>query len=357
MNKRTYTTVLLGIATTLGLSAPIPASAAESVSTKKLVIKDPADPAKRSIVVISKDVGVSYSDADAPGTHGVILQVYSATDEYCLRLPGGPEWSDNGKVWKYKNKATKTLVSVKDGNLLLKLRSGVGYTLADDGSQGAVNVQVQFGAGARYCMRCDAPKKDDEKGFKAGNCAATACDATSSDCFGGKIFISSQTYNGDLDGLAGADQKCQDLADAAGLVGPFKAWLSDGTTNAASRLTASAAPYQLADGTRVAHDFADLIDGALLAPINRDENGAFLSARAWTGTAPAGTACYRGNTGVCTSTSPSAGSGVTRTLCANWTAAVAQDESVTGVAQVDGRWTLEGDRDCTDQHRLYCVEQ
>jgi hypothetical protein len=50
-------------------------------------------------------------------------------------------------------------------------------------------------------------------------------------------------------------------------------------------------------------------------------------------------------------------SGVTRSLCANWTAAVPLDESVTGFAAVDGRGTLEGDRACPDQHRLYCIER
>jgi hypothetical protein len=358
MNKRTYTTVLLGMAAAIGLSAPDHATSAENIAAKKLVLKDPVDPAKRGIVVSSKDAGIAYSEADSPGTNGAILRVYSATDDYCLRLPGGPEWSDNGKVWKYKNKAAKNLLSIKDGKLLVRVKSGVTYSLRDDGSQGAVNVQVQFGtAGARYCMRCDAAVKDSEKVFTARDCVATACDIQASSCFASKVFVSSQTYNGNLGGLAGADEKCQDLADAAGLDGAYAAWLSDGSTNAASRLTPSGIPYELVNETLVANNFADLIDGSLVAPINRDENGVLLSARAWTGTAPTGTACYRGNNGVCTSTVPGMDSGVTRSLCSNWTTAVPQDQSVTGVAQVDGRWTLEGDRACTDQERLYCIEQ
>ena len=41
------------------------------------------------------------------------------------------------------------------------------------------------------------------------------------------VFVSSQTYDGNLGGLAGADAKCQGLADAAGLKGTFKALLLD----------------------------------------------------------------------------------------------------------------------------------
>ena len=41
------------------------------------------------------------------------------------------------------------------------------------------------------------------------------------------VFVTSQTFTGNLGGIAGADQKCQDLADAAGLPGIYKAWLAD----------------------------------------------------------------------------------------------------------------------------------
>jgi len=46
-----------------------------------------------------------------------------------------------------------------------------------------------------------------------------------------KVFVSSQTYVGNLGGVAGADSLCQGLATAAGLTGTFKAFLSDSGVN------------------------------------------------------------------------------------------------------------------------------
>jgi hypothetical protein len=73
-----------------------------------------------------------------------------------------------------------------------------------------------------------------------------------------RVFVSSETYTGDLGGLDGADAKCQALADAAHLGGTFKAWLSTSTVDAADRLTHSTRPYTLVDGTLIANDWTDL---------------------------------------------------------------------------------------------------
>jgi hypothetical protein len=55
-----------------------------------------------------------------------------------------------------------------------------------------------------------------------------------------RVFVSGSKWNGNLGGLAGADAKCQQAADAAGLGGTFRAWISDDATSASSRLTHSA---------------------------------------------------------------------------------------------------------------------
>ena len=94
------------------------------------------------------------------------------------------------------------------------------------------------------------------------------------------VFVTSQAFTGNLGGIAGADQKCQDLADAAGLPGTYLAWLADsGPASApASRFTqapnaylqpgiGSAAPQVVAD------DWADLTDGSLDRPFDVTENG------------------------------------------------------------------------------------
>jgi hypothetical protein len=106
-----------------------------------------------------------------------------------------------------------------------------------------------------------------------------------------RVFVTSTTYIGNLGGLVGADDKCQERADAAGLSGTFKAWLSAaGTGNsAAERLTHAPVPYVRVDGVQVAANFTDLVDGTLAAPISLDEFGnPFTINAVWTGTLPDG---------------------------------------------------------------------
>jgi hypothetical protein len=155
---------------------------AEDVSAKKILIKDNANPAKRQLQLQSADPGVLSAEADDPITNGASIHVYSATDAQCVLLPGGPEWTLKKGLWKYNNKITKNQVQMKDGKLIVKLKSGITYSLIDNGTQGAVNAQVQFGpAGSRYCMRCTATK-DTATQFMGKNCAATPCDAEPGSC-------------------------------------------------------------------------------------------------------------------------------------------------------------------------------
>src|SRR5678815_329072 len=121
----------------------------EDVGTRRLSIKD-GDPAKRLVQVLSIDAGVQLSEADDPAANGAALHVYSATDALCVVLEPGGNWQNTGTKWKYRNPITKNRALIGDGKLKVKIKSGVTYTLADDGSQGTVNAQVQFGSGTRY---------------------------------------------------------------------------------------------------------------------------------------------------------------------------------------------------------------
>lgn len=104
------------------------------------------------------------------------------------------------------------------------------------------------------------------------------------------MFITSTEHIGNLAGLLGADTICVNLATAAGLVGTYKAWLFDGTTSAANRLTQSPWPYVLVNGTKVADTWADLTDGTLDHAIDLDETGAVVAvSEVWTGTHTDGT--------------------------------------------------------------------
>ena len=155
---------------------------ATDVSTKRLVIKDPSDPAKRLVQVQSNDPGVRHSDADDPSANGAALHVYSASDDFCAILPAGAGWVSKPTKWKYKNKAAKTSAQVQDGKVVVTIRSGITYALADDGTQGVVNAQLQFGTGTRFCMRCSGNKKDTPKKFVAKDCSPAPCAAEPSSC-------------------------------------------------------------------------------------------------------------------------------------------------------------------------------
>lgn len=88
-----------------------------------------------------------------------------------------------------------------------------------------------------------------------------------------RVFVSSKLYNAALGGLAGADAKCQTLADAAGLGGTYAAWLSDATDSPSTRFS-RVGPWVLVDGTtEVAKDWATLTSGTLAHAIDRTEKG------------------------------------------------------------------------------------
>ena len=98
-------------------------------------------------------------------------------------------------------------------------------------------------------------------------------DGCSADCISeSKIaFVTSETYNGNMGGLAGADAKCQALAIAAGLPGNYMAWLGSANESPVTRFTKSMSPYVRVDGVKIADNWTDLIDGSLLAPLNKTE--------------------------------------------------------------------------------------
>jgi hypothetical protein len=168
----------------IGMIAFAQPARAANVSAKKIFIKDNADAAKRQVQVLSTDAAITFSDAGDPATNGASLHLYSATDDFCVTLAGGPQWANKkGKVWTFKDKGTKDAAQLKNGKLVVSIKSGVTFTLADNGTQNAVNAQVQFGTGTRFCMRCTASGKNNSaKKFLGKNCAAAACDAEPSVC-------------------------------------------------------------------------------------------------------------------------------------------------------------------------------
>jgi len=153
------------------------------------------------------------------------------------------------------------------------------------------------------------------------------------------VFVTSQTFAGDLGGIVGADQICNNLAQNAGLPGTYIAWLSTSTVNARDRLNSNG-PYRLVIGTIIADDLQDLLDGFLDAPINIDENGTLIlgNQEVWTGTLADGSAALG--------------------RCSDWTA---NSNSVFGTAgnatSTAQSWTVFVNLNCSMFNRLYCFQQ
>jgi hypothetical protein len=164
------------------------------------------------------------------------------------------------------------------------------------------------------------------------------------------VFVTSTLYDGNMGGLAGADAKCQARAQAAGLTGNYKAWLSDANASPSTRFAQSAAPYKLVDGTVVANNWADLIDGSLVSKINKTELG---------GPVPIGnTSCAGGGFPTVWSNTTSAGiSQGGGASCSNWTST--GGGSAWGKAdETGGLWSSwSGGGLCSWTSPLYCFQQ
>lgn len=158
------------------------------------------------------------------------------------------------------------------------------------------------------------------------------------------VFVTSTTYNGNLGGLIGADEKCQQAAINAGLPGIYAAWLSDSTGSPSTRFKKLNKPYKLVNGTVIANDWADLTDGTLAAPIDVSETGSTISFRAMTST----------NIN---------GSLIGTNHCNNWTNATTSYTATVGSnTSTTSTWTNNtsetlANRRCNSVKSLYCVQQ
>lgn len=164
---------------------------------------------------------------------------------------------------------------------------------------------------------------------------------------GNLVFVSSEAFTGALDGLDGADAKCDALATAAGLVllesEGFKAWLSDGAASPTTRLKHSDERYILVDGTEVAKDWEDLVDGDLAEAIALTEYGEpydAVNSQVWTATTVTGKL------------------GDELATCLEWKSEDKKESGGRGSAlSVKGLWTESGVLSCGLTARLYCVAQ
>ena len=171
-------------------------------------------------------------------------------------------------------------------------------------------------------------------------CLATAPNRSNYKC----VFVTSVSYSGNLGGLTGADAKCQAIATQKGFSGTYKAWLSDSTTAAKTRLSHSQLPYRRPDCKVIANNWNDLIDGKLLYPIEVDENNELQKTTVWTNTKINGDI------------------GSTDKTCSDWMNE-SKDWGASGhhgkSINKDNGWT-DLDYivdDCKQKYALYCIEQ
>lgn len=154
------------------------------------------------------------------------------------------------------------------------------------------------------------------------------------------MFTTSETYRGQLGGIDGANQKCEDAASAAGLSrgNAFMAWLSTTDDAALRRVMFGVGPWRRPDGTVVFAD-RDALAGNPEVTLDLDETGAANpNGCVWTGTKAGGTSDERN--------------------CQNWDTVDVNFKGATGVpSNVSRAWTEFGPETCDTACRLYCLEQ
>jgi hypothetical protein len=208
---------------------------------------------------------------------------------------------------------------------------------ATTSSDGSTTLDARDGAAPGDAMAADAgTDAPAEAGPPVGCQGAVDCERV--------VFVTSVMYSGAaLGGLAGADAKCQALADASPVARirgrTFVAWLSTTSTSPSLRFTRSTMPYVLGDGTLVASSWLDLTDGILTNAIDIDDQDMIRSGSAWTAT---------------TSVNGLQSGGT----CVDWTAAAIGLKARYGnVGGAGGGWSSAADNDCSVANALYCFEK
>lgn len=154
-----------------------------------------------------------------------------------------------------------------------------------------------------------------------------------------RIFTTSTTHDGNMGGITGADAICTQAASNAGLVGTWKAVISDATMDARDRLRIAAPVLDMND-VKVADNQTDFWDGTLDSIPNYTETGAAVPTASFvrTGTKSDGTK--------------------DASTCLNWTTNDVNEFGKSGYPSLaDYRWLEFADRRCHLVQRLYCINQ
>lgn len=162
-----------------------------------------------------------------------------------------------------------------------------------------------------------------------------------------RVFVTSKVFTGDLGGLAGADEKCQEAAVQAGLPGIYRAWLSTPASSSANLLLHSSVPYRDLNDIEIASNWADLVDGTL-------KNGIYVSELG----GPPGVgvhSCLENSRPVWTNTQSDASTYTPDMHCENWDGAGVGFAGLAG--DINSLWTVGCMANCGEEAALYCFEQ
>lgn len=155
------------------------------------------------------------------------------------------------------------------------------------------------------------------------------------------VFATTKDFGGGFGGIAEADLRCQNHADAS--QSPrvkgrkFVAWVSTAASSVASRFPKGTKAYVRPDGAKIANDWSDLTDGDLMNGISLNEDGAPPggSDRVWTGTNNNGTS--------------------SNDTCGGWKDL--QEQGQRGnLGGAGGGWSNIDDVGCGNAAHLYCFE-
>lgn len=157
-----------------------------------------------------------------------------------------------------------------------------------------------------------------------------------------RVFVTSTSYKGNLGGIAGADQKCQDRADAVGLGGHWHAYVADSVGGLPTTRFTSVDPWVKVNSTiKVADDTADLADGSVDTLINTTELGTAVTPFnkiVWTGIRAPNT--------------------IASETCNGWTTSVSTSTGRRGsTAKSNTQWVDAGTSTCNMSNGLFCFEQ
>lgn len=164
-----------------------------------------------------------------------------------------------------------------------------------------------------------------------------------------RVFVTSELFTGDLNGVAGADAACQEAAVKAEILGDFRAWLSSSESTPAQVFVKSKVPYRDVMNTVVADDWDSLTTGNLKSSIYLTEKGEAATSGLHDCVPPPDVVVVWSNTLADGNLRSEAES------CASWSG---EGEGAVGrLGVLDSSWTSACVVPCTTMAPLYCFEQ